>query len=282
MTGFINILKPSGMSSAYVVGAVKKKFNCPCGHMGTLDPLASGVLPVGIGQASRLFNYLLDKSKTYVATFRFGLTTDTLDITGNVISTTQNIPNKETISQNLSKFIGTISQVPPNYSAKCIDGKRGYQLARKGVEFSLPPKEVTIEDFRLIKAINDTDFLFEIDCKGGTYIRSLARDLGEACNSLCIMTALERTKSGIFNLENAITFEELNTCCEANKYIIPADESVNFDKFVLTSYQAERLLNGLYDKYDKPDGLYRIYNENAFWGVGIVKDKILKMQTYVR
>ena len=128
MTGFINIIKPSGMSSAYAVGAVKKKFNKPCGHMGTLDPMAEGVLPVGIGKASRLFQYLLDKEKTYIARFIFGYTTDTLDITGQTTETTDKIPTLSEIKEVLESFVGEIMQVPPNYSAKCINGKGDMNL----------------------------------------------------------------------------------------------------------------------------------------------------------
>ena len=120
MKGFINLIKPNGMSSAYAVGGVKKKLNCPCGHMGTLDPMAKGVLPVGIGKASRLFQYLLDKEKTYVARFIFGQITDTLDVTGRVAETTSVIPTKEQIDGVLKNFIGDIDQIPPKYSAKCI------------------------------------------------------------------------------------------------------------------------------------------------------------------
>ena len=120
MKGFINLIKPSGMSSAYAVTAVKKKFNLPCGHMGTLDPMAEGVLPVGIGQASRLFQYLLDKEKTYVARFRFGFTTDTLDVTGTITKDGGTIPTKEQIQNVLGKFVGEIDQIPPKYSAKCL------------------------------------------------------------------------------------------------------------------------------------------------------------------
>ena len=141
MKGFINLYKPAGISSAAAVSAVKKKFHTPCGHMGTLDPMAEGVLPVGIYKTSRLFQYLLDKDKSYVARFRFGFTTDTLDVTGSVTETTGIVPSEEEIKAVLPAFIGEIEQIPPKYSAKCIDGKRGYQLARKGVEFELQPKK---------------------------------------------------------------------------------------------------------------------------------------------
>ncbi len=282
MKGFINVIKPEGMSSAYAVGAVKKKFNCPCGHMGTLDPMASGVLPVGLGKTSRLFDYLLDKSKTYVAVFRFGLSTDTLDITGEVTNTTSVIPTEEVVVQNLAQFVGEIEQIPPKYSAKCIDGKRGYQLARKGVEFTLNSKKVTVTAFNLIEKLSDTDYKFEIKCKGGTYIRSLARDLGAACGSLAVMTSLARTESGVFNMENGVTVEELKASSDPEKYIIPSDNAVNFEKVVLTDKQATRILNGLFDKYPLSDGTYRVYNQTEFWGIGVVSEGILKIKAYVR
>lgn len=270
------------MSSAYAVGAVKRKFNCPCGHMGTLDPMASGVLPVGLGKTSRLFEYLLDKSKTYVAVFRFGLTSDTLDITGEITATTDIIPDEKTVRENLNSFVGDIDQIPPKYSAKCIDGKRGYQLARKGVEFELKPKKVTITRFELLDRLSDTDYKFIIECKGGTYIRSLARDLGEKCGSLAVMASLCRTASGIFNLENGVTVEDLKNSDCAEKYVIPSDDAVTFEKVVLTNEQATRILNGLFDKYPLKDGAYRVYNQTEFWGIGLVTDGILKIKAYVR
>lgn len=173
MKGFINLIKPQGMSSAYAVGAVKKKFNIPCGHMGTLDPMASGVLPVGLGKASRLFQYLLDKEKVYVARFKFGYSTDTLDVTGKTELDGGNIPTLDEINAVLPNFIGEIDQIPPKYSAKCIDGKRGYELARKGVEFELAPKKVCILDAKCLGQTAEDEFSFEFRCKGGTYIRYL-------------------------------------------------------------------------------------------------------------
>ena len=282
MKGFINVIKPSGMSSAYAVGAVKKKFNCPCGHMGTLDPMASGVLPVGLHKTSRLFDYLLDKTKRYIATFKFGVLTDTLDSTGNVIATSSVIPSKEQIQSKLTDFVGEISQIPPKYSAKCIDGKRGYELARKGVDFTLAPKIVTILDFKLTKQISDNEFEFTIDCKGGTYIRSLARDLGSSLGSMAIMTSLIRAKSGFFSLENGVTIDELKSSSNPEKYIIPADLAVDYEKVVLTDKQATKILNGLFDKYPLKDGFYRVYNQTEFWGIGVVTDGILKIKAYVR
>ena len=219
MTGFVNIIKPSGMSSAYAVGAVKKKFNCPCGHMGTLDPMAEGVLPVGIGKASRLFQYLLDKEKTYIARFIFGYTTDTLDITGQVTEKTDCIPTLEQIKSVLGEFVGEIMQVPPVYSAKCINGKRSYELARQGKEVELEAKKVCILNIECLSQISETEFEFRIDCKGGTYIRSLARDIALKVNSLGVMSKLTRTKCGIFTMQNGIGVDEFKSSDHAEKYL---------------------------------------------------------------
>lgn len=282
MVGFVNIIKPAGMSSAYAVGRVKRKFNCPCGHMGTLDPMAEGVLPVGIGKASRLFQYLLDKEKTYVARFLFGKSTDTLDITGETVATTEKIPSIKEINSVLGDFIGDISQVPPNYSAKCIDGKRGYQLARKGVEFSLPPKTVTVLVIKCLSQTAENEFEFKIDCKGGTYIRSLARDIASACGSLGVMSKLTRTRCGIFTMENGVTVDALKETENPEKFVIPADETVNFPKLILTEMQATKILNGLFENYGFEDGIYRVYNEKAFWGVGVSENGVLRITSYVR
>ena len=282
MKGFINLIKPSGMSSAYAVGAVKKKFNTPCGHMGTLDPMASGVLPVGIGKASRLFQYLLDKEKVYVARFKFGYSTDTLDVTGQETARTHLIPTLEQINAVLPSFVGEIDQVPPKYSAKCIDGKRGYQLARRGVEFELPPKKVVILGAKCLGQIEEDEFSFEFRCKGGTYIRSLARDIAFNCGTLGVMSSLDRTACGIFDYSNGVTIEEFKNSENPEKYIIPAENAVNFEKLVLTAKQAEKILNGVFENYGFNDGTYRVYNQEEFWGVGESLGGVLKIKAYVR
>lgn len=282
MIGFINLIKPEGMSSAYAVGAVKKRFNIPCGHMGTLDPMASGVLPVGLGKASRLFDYLLDKEKVYIAKFKFGLETDTLDITGRKLISTSVIPDINLINSVLYKFIGEIDQVPPKYSAKCVSGKRGYELARKGVEFELAPKKVIINNAKCLGQVSEDEFEFEFTVKGGTYIRSLARDIAKECGSLAVMSALDRRSAGVFDYSNGVSVEQIKTKEDIEKYIIAPDSVVNFEKLVLTNEQATKILNGVFLNYGFNDGTYRVYNQTEFWGIGIVKDGILKIKSYVR
>jgi len=282
MKGFINIIKPSGITSAGVVNAVKRKFNIKCGHMGTLDPMASGILPVGLGKASRLFQYMLDKEKEYIANFKFGLLTDTLDTTGKVEKTTEFIPSKSQIIDALKYFIGNISQVPPKYSAKCISGKRGYQLARSGVEFELAPKIVNIIDFSFISQISEDEFSFKIRCKGGTYIRSLARDLGEKLGSLAIMSKLDRTTCGVFNYNNGIAYEDFINADNLDKYIIKPEDTISFGSIVLTEKQATKLINGVYEKGEYQDGIYKVFFKEEFLGVGTVIDGILKINSYIR
>lgn len=282
MKGFINIIKPEGMSSAYAVGVVKKKFNMPCGHMGTLDPMASGILPVGLGKTSRLFQYLLDKEKTYVAKFKFGILTDTLDVTGNIEIDGGKIPSIEKINEVLPLFVGEIDQIPPKYSAKCIDGKRGYQLARAGVEFELAPKKVTILSAKCLGQTDSDEFSFEFTCKGGTYIRSLARDIASACQTVGVMSALNRTECGIFNYENGVTVEELKNCDDPLKFVIEPDLSIGFEKLKLTNEQATKILNGVYENYGVKDGIYRVYNQDEFWGVGVAENGEVRIKAYVR
>ena len=282
MRGFINLIKPEKMSSCYAVGAVKHKFNVPCGHMGTLDPMASGVLPVGVYKTSRLFDYLLTKQKTYVTKVKFGVLTDTLDVTGKIVKETSVVPTKSIIQSVLKNFVGEIDQVPPAYSAKCINGKRGYELARRGVEFTLKPKKVIIDDLTLLEETGENEFSFKIDCRGGTYIRSLARDIGEAVGSLGTMSYLRRTACGIFNEENGVTVEEFKSSANPEKYLIAPDIALDFPKINLTEMEAKKIINGVFDNLGIPSGLYRVYDRDNFLGVGESYEGVLKINAYVR
>lgn len=285
MNGFVNIFKPSGTSSAYATGAVKRKFNTPCGHMGTLDPMASGILPVGVGKASRLFRFITEKKKTYRARYKFGIFTDTLDVTGKIEATTDNIPAEAEIKAALPQFVGEIMQKPPKYSAKSVGGRRGYELARKGVEFDLPEKQVTVYRYEFLGKTADcgeNEFEFEIECGGGTYIRSLARDLGEKLGSLAAMSALMRTSSGIFNAKNCVGLEEFKNCENPESFLIKPELTVNFPEIVLSEKEARRILNGIFDYRVKEDGLFKVFNEKEFLGVGSATDGILRIEAYVR
>lgn len=293
MNGFINVYKPKKMSSAFCLNKIKRKFGFKCGHMGTLDPLACGILPVGIGQATRLFDCLLDKKKVYVAEFTFGTETDTLDLEGKPVFTGGKIPSKAEIIDLLPHFCGNIQQVPPAFSAKCVDGKKSYKLARKGIAVELNPKEVTVYS---IEVLSDDDggeknnngiFRFKIECGGGTYIRSLARDVGRAAGSYATMTGLERVACGYFTKENSVTLQQIENAKDISELLIKSDEVLDFPKLYLDKVKATRLLNGLRDEYAENDGDYLVYaetenGENEFWGVGHISQKILIIKPYVR
>jgi tRNA pseudouridine55 synthase len=288
MNGFVNVIKPKDMSSALAVMLIKKKIykafgKVSIGHMGTLDPMASGVLPMGINQANRMFDYLLDKQKTYIADFTFGKETDTLDTTGTVLSDGYPVPTLTEIENALPNFIGEIDQIPPKYSAKNVNGKRGYELARKGIDFTLPSKKVTILNFVCLSKLDEQTYRFKIDCKGGTYIRSLCRDLADALSTKATMSALSRTASGVFCQENGILLDDFMEMEDISKVIIKPDDVVSFPSIVLDEVNAKRILDGVFDPiYNQEEGLYKVYNGNSFWGIGEVKDKTLKIRTYVR
>lgn len=286
MNGFLNVYKPKGMSSAFCLNKIKRKLGLKCGHMGTLDPLACGVLPVAVGQAARLFDCLLDKKKTYVAEFTFGYQTDTLDLEGKPILSGGKIPSKSEIEEVLPSFCGEIMQAPPAFSAKCVGGTKSYKLARRGIEVALEPKKVIVYSIKLLESDLAEQargvFKLEIVCGGGTYIRALARDIAAAAGTYGTMTALERAACGYFTKQNSVTLEDIENAENLIDLLIKSDEVLDYPKLVLNNTQATRLLNGLRDEYAIENGEYRVYCESEFWGVGHVLDKTLSVKPYVR
>ena len=265
-SGFINLNKPTGISSAAAVSAVKRVTGLPCGHMGTLDPLASGVLPVAFGNASRLFNYLLDKEKIYRAVFSFGVDTDTLDSTGTFLRSGMPVPSEEEINNSLSEFVGEILQIPPSYSAKSVGGVRAYHLARQGKEVALAPKNVVVHSLELIGRLSDSDFIFCIRCGGGTYIRSLARDIAASCGTCAIMTSLVREKSGVFDLTTAV---EPGVLTKENwrEFAIPPENVFSMPLAEYFGADAKKLRNGIQIPGDLADGEYKLYLDGALYGI---------------
>ena len=279
MTGFVNVNKAEGVSSAREVAKIKRLTKTPCGHMGTLDPMASGVLPVAIGNAARLFDYFLQKEKKYLATFTFGEDYDTLDTTGAVIKSGGRVPAEEEILSVIPSLTGEIMQTPPKYSAKNINGKRGYQLAREGVDFELPPKKVLIKSIKLSGQTDERSFSFEIECGGGTYIRSIARDMAKFLGTYAVMSALVRTKSGAFNIENSVSSDIL-TAENIKSFVIPCDSVLPYDSVYAQGKAAKRLFNGLEAEGDYADGTYKLYDENKqFYGLACACGGKLKVRT---
>jgi len=216
--GWIVIDKPVGPGSTWIVGAVKRALRegdyprVKVGHGGTLDPLASGVLPIALGEATKLSGRMLDADKVYEFTIAFGTETDTLDLEGEVVATSANIPDWGAIEDVLVDFIGEIEQVPPTYSALKIDGQRAYDLARAGTPPAMKPRKVTIHDIRyLLEGLDDGVRWAKLEARvsKGTYIRSLARDIARALGSVGHVAMLRRTKAGPFSLAQAISLDKL-------------------------------------------------------------------------
>ena len=289
MTGIICLRKSADMTSFQAVRiaraiAGEKK----AGHCGTLDPMATGVLPVMLGGATRFLEFLPTTPKAYRASMRLGVRTDTLDATGTVLGTLEVTAGRDDILAAMEAFRGEILQVPPMYSALKKDGVRMYELARKGVEVEREARPVTIYSFELLPDGTDgTDpengeYVLEVSCSGGTYIRSLIDDLGSALGCGATMIALERTQVGVFTLEHAVTLDELEQARDGGMletHLLPVDEALSFLEAVsVTDAQAVRFRNGgalalsrIHSRETGfPDGtLFRVYDQaDRFLGLG--------------
>ena len=285
-SGFLNLNKPSGESSNKALFAVKKvlrenRIDTKVGHLGTLDPLACGVLPVALGRATRLFDFMLDKKKIYRARFVFGKTSDSLDLGTPLVPFDGEAVTKDKIESVLPSFLGKIIQIPPNYSAKNVGGVRAYDLARKGKDFTLQGKEVEIYSFSLLSQVDDDCYEFLIECGSGTYIRSLARDLGNAVGSAAVMSYLCREQSGMFRLENSCSEKDLLSAPDSfEKYVIPIEAAIKeLPKKVLNEKEL-CLLNGVAIESDVI-GAQRIYlNDGTLVGIGEADENgALKIKT---
>ena len=212
MDGFLVLNKPLGKTSSDCVVFVRKRLprGTAIGHGGTLDPMASGVLPVCVGAATRLFDYIIDKQKTYVAELQLGVVTDTQDATGAVVERRSVNVTEADVRAALPRFIGEIWQTPPMYSAIKRGGKRLYELARRGESVEVAPRACRVDDVRLTASLGDGRYRLEVDCGKGVYIRTLCHDIGAYLGCGGHMATLERTRAGVFTLENALTLEEVD------------------------------------------------------------------------
>ncbi len=285
VTGFVNLSKPACMTSSDAVCIVRGVLSRTIGgrqktgHLGTLDPLATGVLPIALGKATALFDFLAFKTKRYVAEFTFGTATDTLDRGGKTVRDGGRIPSAEEIAAVLARFTGEFMQTPPAYSAKSVNGRRAYSYARSGEAVELAPKLVRVDSFELIGG-GEGVYEFAIECGGGTYIRSLARDVAEALGTCAYMSALTRTQSGPFTAESAVTPDEFRLAPE--KYVIPAEFALSgLKKVTLGENALKRMLNGIpAAATDIADGEYAaVYDEyGALAGLGLRNARGLVMK----
>lgn len=246
MNGVLNIFKPKGMTSFDVVREVKKICKIKkVGHTGTLDPEAMGVLPVCIGRATKIIDYIMDSEKVYEVEFKLGIRTTTYDLEGEILEERDTSKlNDSEILDVIRSFIGEYSQVPPMYSALKQNGVRLYELARKGIEVEREGRNITIYNIEDIK-INNPYISMKVTCSKGTYIRSLCFDIGEKLGVFAAMTQLERTKTSSFTKENSININELNIN-NIDENLISIEEALNeYDKIVVADKFAKLLINGV-------------------------------------
>lgn len=280
MNGLILLDKPEGMTSFSAAAAVRRLFNLKkAGHTGTLDPMATGVLPVLLGSATRLSDYLLAADKSYVATMRLGVTTDTLDSTGKVLSQKEANISEERFLEVLNTFRGEILQVPPMYSAIKQNGQPLYKLARQGIETERAARKINIYEITLLEHTAPIDFTISVRCSKGTYIRTLCADIGEKLGCGAILTALRRTSTGGFSIDDCVTLEQLKENPE--KHIQPALKVVEHMPFVsVTEKQAQRFRNGgeldivrLHGDFPLNGEPVRVMNGSEFIGIGAVDNE---------
>jgi tRNA pseudouridine55 synthase len=268
MDGIVNVNKPLGITSHDVVYKLRRILNIKkIGHTGTLDPEASGVLPMCIGKGTKLAEYLTAADKQYMARLQLGAFTDTQDASGEVLESFDVCVTEEQIRDAVKKFIGEISQIPPMYSAIKIDGKKLYELAREGKTVEREPRKVTISNIE-IKNIdlnnNTVDML--VDCSKGTYIRTLCNDIGAELGCGGHMSALNRTKSGRFAIENAYTIEQIEKMAETEDYsfMTPVGEALpEYERIILADRNAGRVRNGIKITVDglQEGRIYRVFDE---------------------
>ena len=249
ISGWINLDKPYDFGSTQAVGRVRWLFNAQkAGHAGTLDPLATGILPIALGEATKTVSYLMDADKTYRFTLAWGRATATFDREGETTATSDIRPDRAQIEAALGAFIGEIMQIPPNYSAVRVDGERAYDLARSGAEFELAGRPVRIDDLRIV-SIPDIDHVeLEMDCGKGTYVRAIARDLAEALGTCAHVSALRRTRVGPFGEDRAILLENLEDMSHKAalpEVLLPVETALDdIPALAVTAEDAFRLAQG--------------------------------------
>ncbi|MFH0332500.1 tRNA pseudouridine(55) synthase TruB [Clostridium perfringens] len=288
MNGVINIYKNTGMTSFDVVAMVRRVAKMKkVGHTGTLDPAASGVLPVCLGKATKIIDYIMENKKVYRVNLKLGMVTDTYDLEGEVLREEDaSHITKDEILNCINSFLGTIDQVPPMYSALKQNGVRLYELARQGIEVHREARKVTIYSIENIKIESNDNIQMDVCCSKGTYIRSLCYDIGEKLNVGATMTALERIQNGTFTKEEAINIEDLTEEL-LEKHITSIEKALDsFEKITVNEKFGKLLRNGvkvfdnrMYSEEVEFNKLYRVYEDNGvFLGLGKRDEKGFKLE----
>ncbi len=276
MTGFILLNKPEGITSFQAAAKIRRIYGEKrIGHTGTLDPMATGVLPLLLGRSTRLCSFVVDADKRYTARLRLGTTTDTLDITGTVLTECEVHATEADFLKASNSFVGEILQVPPMYSAIRSGGKRLYELAREGVEIERKPRKVTIKSLDVIKVLPNNEYEINVLCSKGTYIRSLCDDIGKALGCGAVLTSLCRTETAGFKLANCLTLEEIEKGPAAA--LMSADLAVpQFPKVFITEKQKERFMHGAalsVSRLTLPQDTaehYKVFCGEEFLGLGLL------------
>lgn len=280
LDGILIVNKEENWTSNDVVQKVKRITGEKVGHTGTLDPLATGVLPLLIGKGTMLSKYLINHDKTYIAKVKLGIKTDTADLEGNVIEkvdVNDNVCNEKNIKEVLKSFEGKQKQIPPMYSAIKIKGKKLYEYARSGQNVDIPERNIEIYEIELIGFdIDSKEIEFKVSCSKGTYIRSLCEDIAKRLGTIGVMSYLNRIKVGEFSIEDAITINEVQEM-DLNKKVITIESFFeNKDKIEISNRDLKLFLNGVNLARMEDEGVYRIYCEDKFIGIGIIKENLLK------
>lgn len=278
MDGLILINKQKGFTSHDVVNVIRKKLNIKkVGHTGTLDPNATGVLPILVGKATKISKYLIEHNKTYIATIKLGEKTDTGDSEGRVIETKKVPKNleKEEIEQALTDFLGKQKQLPPIYSAIKVKGKKLYEYAREGQEVKLEPRDIEIYKIKLLE-YKYNKIKIEAECSKGTYMRTLCEDIAKKLETVGYMEELQRTKINEFKIGNSILLDNINIKNVEQKLIKIEEIFKEKNSIELNDKKLELFLNGVKLTYDLSNDIYKIYNNKCFVGIGIIENKLLK------
>ena len=280
MNGFLIANKPTGITSSNLVVFVRKRLprGTAVGHGGTLDPEASGVLPVCIGRATRLFDYIIDKQKSYIAEIQLGVETDTQDATGAVVAERLVCVDAAQLRAAIAEFVGDISQIPPMYSAVKRGGQRLYKLARRGETLEIEPRACRVDGIELLEQTGEDRYRIRVDCRKGVYIRTLCHDIGRVLGCGAHMASLQRVRAGIFELGDALTPEQIDatyTVGTLEEKLVPMDAPLGHLPAVQLNAQARHaVLNG---NVLKPRWMVqpapvatsvRIYLEGRFAGIG--------------
>ena len=277
LNGILLIDKPQDWTSSDVVAKLRGVLHEKrIGHSGTLDPLASGLLVVFVGRATRAVEFAEADSKEYIAGLRLGVKTDTQDITGNVLSECECSVSEEELKAVLPRFKGDIEQIPPMYSAIKIGGKKLYELARRGEEIERKARKINISKLEIISC--DGDYILDVSCSKGTYIRTLCNDIGDALGCGGCMSSLRRVRAGAFSIDDAHTLDEVKSAANAEEYLLPVDTLFEAYPAMTVNASAEKKLRcGNIINISAADGAYRVYSEaGEFLLLGEVKGGKLK------